>query len=259
MRVSRSLVVRSFLLMVFAMSLSTASAADKKVGTFLTKQFKNTDDTMSPYVVFVPHGHDKSKPTPILLFLHGAGETKGTKGGMMPVEQGLAPHIKRMEEKGKPFPFLVVIPQAEAVKTQVPGRWHPENPDGKRALAMLDEVSKEYNADAKKTYLTGLSMGGFGTWAIAAKYPERWAAIAPICGGGEAAWAEKLKDLPCWCFHGAEDRVVPAKLSRDMIEAIKTAGGKPRYSELPFVGHNSWDAAYAHEELFTWLLSHSKK
>jgi predicted peptidase len=251
--------VRFLSCVVLLMVPAMLSAADAKVGQFLTKEFKNADGSVSPFVLFVPHGHDKAKPTPIILFLHGAGETKGSKGGMMPIEQGIGPHIKRIEAKGKPFPFLVVIPQAEVQQTKVPGRWHPENPDGQRALAMLDQVSREYGADPNRTYLTGLSMGGYGTWAIAAAHPTKFAAIAPICGGGDVKWAEKLKTLPCWCFHGVEDRAVPVKLSRDMIEAIKAAGGTPRYSEMPYVGHNSWDAAYAHEELFTWLLSHTKK
>jgi predicted peptidase len=246
---------RLFPVMVALMTALSADAAEK--GTFVEKKFKNADGSESPYVVFVPGGHDNTKPAPVLLFLHGAGESKG--GTMMPIQQGLAPHIKRMEEKKQYFKFITIIPQAEAVKTAVPGRWHAENPDGKRALAMLDEVVKEYNGDTKRLYLTGLSMGGFGTWSIAAAHPDKFAAIAPICGGGKAEWGEKLKDLPCWCFHGAEDKVVPAKLSVEMIDAIKKAGGKPRYTEFPHVGHNSWDATYAHDELYSWLLSHSKK
>lgn len=247
--------LRLFPLLVLVMSVSPAAAADK--GTFVDKTFKNEDGTESPYVVFVPAKYDPAKPSPVLLFLHGAGETKG--GQKMPIEQGVAPHIKRREAKNEPFPFVTIIPQAEAAKTDIPGRWHPDNPDGKRALAMLDAVMKEYNGDPSRVYLTGLSMGGYGTWAIAAAHPDKFAAIAPICGGGEAAWAEKLKGVPTWCFHGVEDQAVKVEKSREMIEAIKAAGGKPRYSEMPYVGHNSWDAAYSHDELYAWLLSHRKK
>lgn len=241
--------LRVVLFVVSAMIVAPLSAADK--GSFVNKVFKNKDGHESPYVVFVPANHDKSKPTPVILFLHGAGETKG--GNKMPIEQGIAPHIKRMEEKDQAFKFITIIPQAETRD------WRVDSPNGKRALAMLDEVVKEYNGDTKRLYLTGLSMGGFGTWSIAAAHPDKFAAIAPICGGGEAEWAEKLKDLPIWCFHGDQDGSVKVQLSRDMIEAIKKAGGKPRYTEFPFVGHNSWDAAYAHEELYSWLLSHAKK
>jgi predicted peptidase len=241
--------LRLFALVTATMIAAPLAAADK--GTFVNKVFKNEDGHESPYVVFVPANHDKAKPSPVILFLHGAGETKG--GSAMPIDQGIAPHIKRMEDKKQAFKFITIIPQAET------RGWQVEGANGKRALAMLDEVVKEYNGDTKRLYLTGLSMGGFGTWSIAAAHPDKFAAIAPICGGGKAEWAEKLKDLPIWCFHGDKDGAVPVKLSRDMIEAIKKAGGKPRYSEFPHVGHNSWDAAYAHEELYSWLLSHEKK
>lgn len=241
-------------LLAVAMLAPSAAAADTG---FVNKTFKNDDGTESPYVVYVPPTIDVSKPSPIMLFLHGAGETKG--GGKMPVEQGIGPHIKRIVAKKEKFPFVVVIPQAEAVKAAVGGRWYPENPDGKRAIAMLDAAAKEYNGDPKRTYLTGLSMGGYGTWAMAYAYPDRWAAIAPICGGGKVEWADKIKDIPCWAFHGDQDKAVNVKLSRDMVDALKKAGGQPRYTELPFVGHNSWDAAYSHEELYSWLLSHAKK
>ncbi len=241
--------LRLALSVVAAMIAAPLSAADK--GTFVDKKFKNEDGHESPYVVFVPANHDKTKPSPVILFLHGAGETKG--GKMMPIEQGIAPHIKRLEEKKQPFKFITIIPQAETFG------WAAESANGKRALAILDEVVKEYNGDPKRLYLTGISMGGFGTWSVAAAHPDKFAAIAPVCGGGKAEWAEKLKDLPIWNFHGDQDSAVKVQLSRDMIDAIKKAGGKPRYTEFPFVGHNSWDAAYAHDELYSWFLGHAKK
>lgn len=239
---------RSAFLMV-AMLTAPLAAADK--GTFVDKVFKNEDGHESPYVVFVPAKLDKTKPNPVLLFLHGAGETKG--GSMMPIQQGIAPHIKRIEDKGQSFKFITIIPQAES------RGWQVETANAKRALAMLDAVVKEYNGDPKRLYLTGLSMGGFGTWSIAAAHPDKFAAIVPICGGGKTEWAEKLKDLPIWCFHGDQDGAVKVQLSREMIGAVKKAGGKPRYSEFPNVGHNSWDAAYAHDELYSWLLSQAKQ
>jgi predicted peptidase len=129
---------------------------------------------------------------------------------------------------------------------------------------MLDDVMKEYKADASRVYLTGLSMGGYGTWSLAAAHPEKWAAIAPICGGvrdaaAVTATAEKIKDIPCWCFHGGADPTVKPEKSREMIEAIKKAGGSPKYTEYPGVGHNSWEKAYATPELWTWLAEQKKK
>jgi predicted peptidase len=102
-------------------------------------------------------------------------------------------------------------------------------------------------------------MGGMGTFSIAAAHPDRWAAIVPICGRGDVKTAAKLKDIPCWCFHGDADSAVNVSGSRNMMEAIKKAGGSPKYTEYPGVGHNSWDKAYAEKELFPWLLEQKKK
>ncbi|HVK19646.1 MAG TPA: alpha/beta hydrolase-fold protein [Fimbriiglobus sp.] len=235
--------------------LGMATAGDKPKTGFVDKTFKNADGSESPYVVFVPHTYDGTKPVPVILFLHGAGETKG--GKMLPVQQGLAPHIKGRREKT--FPAIVIIPQAESARTKVGGRWYADAPDGKRALAMLDATMKEYKVDPDRQYLTGLSMGGFGTWHMAFSHPDRWAAIVPICGGGDPKGAEKFKDIPCWAWHGGDDKVVRPELSRQMVEALKKAGGEPRYTELEYVGHNSWDSTYATEDLYAWLFRQSKK
>lgn len=250
MRLSRALAAVALLACA---ALLPARADDKPKTGFVDKVFKNADGTESPYVVFVPKSYDGTKEVPVILFLHGAGETKNPKAkkdGKMPVEVGLGPAIKKRE---KDFPFIVVIPRAEGFG------WAADNANGKRALAMLDATMKEYKVDPKRQYLSGLSMGGFGTWNIAAAHPDRFAAIAPICGGGNAKDAEKLKSIPCWCFHGDADNVVKPELSRTMIDAIKKAGGSPKYTEYPKVGHNSWDAAYGTDELYTWLLEQKKK
>jgi predicted peptidase len=231
-------------------ALLPARAEDKPKTGFIDKTFKNADGTTSPYVVFVPKDYDGTKEYPVILFLHGSGETKGDKSGKMPVQVGIGTAIKKRE---KDFPFIVVIPQSEK------RTWGASSDDGKRALAILDEVEKEYKIDVKRQYLTGLSMGGFGTWSIAAAHPDRWAAIVPICGGGNPKDAEKIKSIPCWCFHGDADAAVPVQRSRDMIDALKKAGTEPKYTEYEKVGHNSWDKAYGTDDLYKWLLEQKKK
>jgi len=232
---------------------SSAVAADTG---FVDKTFKDSSGTEHKYVLFVPHDYKKDKPTPTILFLHGAGETKQKEGAKakgspkMPVEVGIGPAIKKRE---KTFPFLTIIPQAPTFG------WGAGSAGGKLALAILEEVEKDYSVDKKRIYLTGLSMGGMGTWSHAVTTPEKWAAIVPICGRGDPKQAEKIKDLPCWAFHGDADTAVNVSGSRDMIEAIKKAGGNPKYDEYKGVGHNSWDKAYATDELYEWLLKQSKK
>ncbi len=229
------------------MALS-AQAADTG---FLDKTFKDSTGTEHKYVLFVPHDYKKGQTRPTILFLHGAGETKTKDGkGKMPVEVGIGPAIKKRE---KTFPFITIIPQAP-----VRG-WQNGGESAKMALGILESVEKEYTVDAKRTYLTGLSMGGFGTWSIAAALPDKWAAIVPVCGGGDVKSAEKIKDIPCWNFHGDTDTAVKVELSRTMIEALVKAGGKPKYDEYKGVGHNSWDKAYGTDELYEWMLKQSKK
>jgi predicted peptidase len=218
----------------------------KKVG-FVDRVHKDADGKEIKYVLFVPADYKGDKPYPVILFLHGAGETKG--GTKMPVEVGIGTAIKKQE---KTFPFITIIPQAQQ------RGWGADGAEGKRAIAILDEVMKEYKTDPKRVYLTGLSMGGAGTWSLATKYPERWAAIVPICGGGDATKAAAIKDIPCWCFWGDKDAPAVASMPK-MVTAIKDAGGNAKFTVYPGVGHNSWDMAYDTKELFDWLLMQSKK
>jgi predicted peptidase len=222
-------------------------AADPPTG-FIDRVYKGTDGAEAKYVIFVPADYKGDKPYPVILFLHGAGET-GTDGTKQ-TKTGIGPAIRKQE---KTFPCIVVFPQSQKRS------WRADSEDGKRALAILEEVKKDYKVDDKRIYLTGLSMGGFGTWSMAAAHPDKWAAIVPICGSGSPATAEKIKDIPCWCFHGDADTAVKVEGSRNMIKALEAAGAKPKYSEYPGVGHNSWDKAYGTKELWEWLLMQQKK
>lgn len=233
--------VGSFALFAFALSAQAAETG------FIDKVHTDADGKTAKYVVFVPKDYDGKKEYPVILFLHGSGET-GTDGKKQ-VGTGIGTAIKKMPD----FGFITILPQSHK------RTWQAGSDDANRALAMLETTQKEYKTDSKRIYLTGLSMGGYGTWSLAAKYPEKWAAIVPICGGGNPADAAKFKDIPCWNFHGDDDKAVKVEKSREMIKALKDAGGHPEYTEYPGVGHNSWDKAYATKELYPWLLKHSKK
>jgi predicted peptidase len=228
--------------------VSAILAADPVERGFLHRVFKDKDGNEAKYIVFVPHDYKGDRPYPLILFLHGAGET-GTDGEKQ-AAVGIGPAIKKQE---KTFPFIVVFPQSQK------RTWKADSDDAQRALAIVAEVTKHYRVDPKRMYLTGLSMGGFGTWSLAAQYPDRWAAIVPICGGGNPADADKIKHIPCWCFHGDADKAVKVERSREMIQALKKAGGQPRYDEYPGVGHNSWDRAYGTADLYQWLLMQQLK
>jgi predicted peptidase len=224
--------------------LSSARAADNDDRGFLDRVYEDAQGTAAKYVLFVPHDYKGDKPYPLILFLHGAGET-GTDGKRQ-AQVGLGPAIKKHEQT---FGFLAVFPQSQK------RNWRADSEDGQRAIKILDQVMKDYKVDPQRVYVTGLSMGGVGTWSLAVKYPKRWAAIVPICGGGKPEDAAKIKDIPCWSFQGEADKTVPPERSRGMIQALKEAGAQPKYTEYPGVGHNSWDKAYGTPELYEWLLT----
>ena len=240
------------LVLAFALlaAVGAVKAGDSKTG-FVNKIHKGKDGD-SKYVLFVPHSFKlANKEFPCILFLHGAGE-RG-EDGELPVKQGIGNAIK-FKNNEKTFEFFTIFPQA-----RLKGSWKAGEPDADRALAILEEVKKDYPIDSKRIYLTGLSMGGAGTWSLAAAHPEKWAAIAPICGRGDPETATKIKHIPCWAFCGDKDNAKLVDSTRGMIKALKAAGSEPRYSEYPFVGHNSWDSAYVTPELYPWFLKHSTK
>ncbi|MBI3683380.1 MAG: prolyl oligopeptidase family serine peptidase [Acidobacteria bacterium] len=246
--------------------LSLALICSAETG-FLNRTVK-LGDTTYRYQVYVPMDWTAEKKWPVILFLHGAGE-RGDDG-IIQTEVGMGGAIRRFSDR---FPAIVVLPQCRKES------WWSLPEMMEQAMAALDRSAKEFNGDTTRLYLTGLSMGGFGTWAIAAKYPGKFAAYAPVCGGirlparvaalqpqnagaSEDPYAETAKKVgttPVWVFHGDADPVVPVSESRKMVEAIKAAGGNVRYSEYEGVGHNSWDRAYREPEFPVWLFSQERK
>jgi len=199
--------------------------------------------TSLKYLLYLPDGYDKKgQALPLIVFLHGAGE-RGND-----LKKVKAWGIPKMLEKKKDFPFIVVSPQCPA------GAWWTEYAESLKAL--IDYIKTEYNVDASRIYLTGLSMGGFGTWYMAERYPDEFAAIAPVCGGGDVFWAKQIT-VPVWAFHGAKDDVVLLQRSQEMVDAIKSAGNNNvKFTIYPELGHGCWEAAYGDEELYKWFLSH---
>lgn len=238
-------------LIVTAIVLATGESAfaQQQRSGFQLKVFKD-DAGSHKYAVFVPAGYTPAKKWPVILFLHGAGE-RGTDG-LLPTGVGLGPLVKAREAN---FPFLVVFPQNEEVHGRILTGWGPDTPDGKRALAILAQVEKDFSVDPKREILTGWSMGGYGVWEIAAANPERWLSVVALSGGGDVTLAGKLKDVRVWAYHGARDKVVRPEGTRSLVEAIKAAGGQPRYTEIADGDHNIWTQVYDDDRLFAWMLS----
>ncbi len=245
----KRVLARTPVLFVFAglALMPTQISADDKPTTTKqqAKHFEKeiTVQVKLDYLLYLPPNYDKEeKSWPLVLFLHGAGES----GQDLSKVKVHGP--PKLVEAGKEFPFIVVSPQAPRMG------W-----DVQTLNALLDDVVANYNVDKDRIYVTGLSMGGFGTWALAAAYPDRFAALAPICGGGNAADAKKLKNLPIWVFHGAKDNVVPPSRSENMVQALKEAGATHvKFTLYPNANHDSWTETYNNPEMWDWLLQQKR-
>ena len=226
----------SLLCLVLAFSAS-AQNVQKSMHAVLQSQIN--------YLLFVPKNYtENGTPVPLIIFLHGSGE----RGSDLNRVKAWGPPA--IVEKNPDFPFMVVSPQVPEGDW-----WHAD-----LLKAMLDDVLTKYNVDRHRVYLTGLSMGGYGAWDFAINYPDYFAAVAPICGGGIPLRAGRLKDIPTWVFHGKKDETVPEQYSAVMVEALRAAGGDVRYTVLPEGGHvDAWVYAYDQAGLFDWFLQQRRK
>ncbi len=220
-------------------SSSSLVLGDDQAGVQQPVNLKTQVEVEMDYLLYLPKHYDKQKSWPLLLFLHGAGE----RGDDLELVKKHGP--PKLIAKGKEFPFIVVSPQCSADVW-----WEPIE-----LTALLDKIIDTHNVDEDRIYVTGLSMGGFGTWRLAAYTPDRFAAIAPICGGGEAYWARRFRHLPTWAFHGAKDKGVPVERSQEMIDALKENGGQPKLTIYPDAGHDSWTETYHNPQFYEWLLA----
>ncbi len=217
------------------------------------------------YRLLKPAKIDAGKKYPLVLFLHGAGE----RGSDNVAQLKSFPTVIATDENREKYPCFVLAPQCRADKKWSDVNWSdptsqplPEKPseDLQAALAELKAVCNAEPVDENRIYLTGLSMGGYGSWDLAERMPEHFAAVAPICGGGDNSKADKLVKLPIYCYHGDQDQAVPVVRSRGMIEAITKAGGHPKYRELSGIGHNCWDRAYSDADgVIPWMFEQVKK
>lgn len=195
------------------------------------------------YLLYLPTDFEKKDSWPLVLFLHGAGE----RGDDLEKVKVHGP--PKLIEEGKSFPFVVISPQCREGRT-----WEPVE-----LTALVDDAVAKYKIDKDRIYVTGLSMGGFGTWALASYSANRFAAIIPICGGGDTVYAHRLARLPIWVFHGAKDSAVSLKRSEDMVEAVKKNDGNVKFTIYPDAGHDSWTATYDNPEVYEWMLQQTRK
>lgn len=227
----------------------------------LEKRTYSGDATKLHYRLLKPATIEKGKAYPLVVFLHGAGE-RGDDNDKQLVH-GVAEFAK--SENRSKYPCFLIAPQCPTGKSWAPfsRKAKPATTDDKSSplsltIDLVAALQKEFPIEPKRIYITGLSMGGYGTWAALARRPDLFAAGVPICGGGDEKWAERIAKIPVWVFHGALDRVVPPERSRVMVEALKKAGAEPKYTEYPKENHASWVPAYKDAEMFAWLFAQKK-
>jgi len=201
------------------------------------------------YWLYLPPDYDpqSSKRWPLILFLHGFGERGDSLDDLERVKLHGIPHVL---DSGKDLPFIVVSPQCSRQS------WWTLETEVLKAL--LDSIMAQYAVNPAQVYLTGLSMGGFGSWTLGIAYPELFAAIAPVCGGGVSSEVSALKQVPVWAFHGALDDVVLVSHSQEMVDALQKAGGDVRLTIYRDLKHDSWTVTYDNPEFYDWFLSHEK-
>ncbi len=220
---------------------SPALKTGQNANVLKTKIYEQTVDIN--YLLFLPKSYNEQKSDwPMIVYLHGAS-LRGTD-----VNRVKRYGLPRMVEKNGEFPFVLLSPQSPPGKA-----WQPERVD-----RVVEHVLSAYRIDPDRVYLTGLSLGGYGTWATAAAFSNRYAAIAPISGGGVAAFVDSLKRTPVWAFHGAKDTAVPLSESQSMVDALNIIGGDVRFTVFPKGEHDVFLQVYRNPDLYEWFLQHSK-
>ena len=227
---------------------------------FVAREFRGDEGQTMPYRLLTPESYDSGQRYPLVIFFHGAGE-RGVDNEKQLVH---GTSLFLQPENREKHPCFVLAPQCPEKQQWVEMPWggdsgeRPAAPSAsmRLALGIISALGKEFSIDTNRVYVTGLSMGGYATWDCITRFPDRFAAGVPICGGGDARTiTPSVAQVPVWAFHSDDDPVVKPKRTRDMIEAMRRAGGQPIYSEYSGLGHNSWDRAYKEAELLPWLFN----
>ncbi len=230
---------------------------------FEPREYADDQGNVLKYRLMKPLDYKPSQKYPVVLFLHGAGERGNDNAAQL--KHGMKEFTA--ESRRREYPCYVIAPQCPTEKKWVEVDWsassHQAPVEASVSLRLSIEVIRSMiessGVDRTRIYITGLSMGGYGTWDAVARYPDLFAAAVPICGGGDPSTIEKMLKTPIWAFHGGKDKVVLPQRSREMIDGLKKAGADPKYTEYPDAGHDSWTETYANPELYRWMFGQRRK
>jgi predicted peptidase len=227
----------------------------RSVDGFQARMFKSRRGETMPYRLFIPANYDAKRKYPIVFWLHGGGgrgndNLKQISGGNV---DGTRVWVSAAAQQKNPV--FVLAPQCPIDQSWTTIEGVRSTRALEVALEVLSSVEQEFNIDLHRRYVAGQSMGGLGTWSVITEHPRMFAAAIPVCGAGDESLASRLIRMPIWAFHGALDQTVSVNRSRRMIDAIRQAGGDPRYTEYPNVGHNSWEPAFREPRLLDWVFA----
>ena len=230
---------------------------------FEARSYTDAKGEALPYRLLKPENYDPKQKYPLVVFFHGAGE-RGTDN--VAQLKHCVPTFIKPEVRAK-YPCFVLVPQCPQNEKWVDMDWGgekgtmPAAPSSsmRKALELIDALQKEFSIDAKRLYVSGISMGGYATWDVLCRKPGMFAAGVPICGGGDVSKVAPMAKVPVWAFHSEDDNAVKVVRTRTMIQAMKDAGGSPKYTEYTGLGHNSWTKAYSEPELLPWLFAQHRQ
>jgi len=238
-----------------------AVACQKPVdGTgFVERGYVNIEGERMRYLLFTPKQYDRQKKYPLVLWLHGGGARGDNPGIILSWGDKHGPLFLARPDNQSAYPCFILAPQCPTGKLWANPFADTILVETRLLLEILDSIQTEFAVDSTRLYVMGISMGGYAIWDLIARKPDLFAAAAPICGGGNPSKARLMVNTPIWAFHGDEDELVGVEESRRMIEAIKQAGGKPKYTEYKGVGHNAWERAFAEPDFLKWTFSQTRK
>lgn len=254
---AKVIMIYVLLILTAGFKISAATTAE----SMQALSFIDGNGTVLPYRLFLPNDYDADKKYPVLLFLHGAGERGSDNYIQIASNVGIIDRIINSTDDA--YDCIIIAPQCAGgyqwVDTPCWGSYDQSEIAISKYLAVTVELLKHiqdtYSVDSSRLYVTGLSMGGYGTWDLITRYPDMFAAALPVCGGGDPSKAELIKDMAIWAFHGSADDIVPVMGTREMVAALEQSGSSVIYTEYPGVNHFCWHNAYAEPNLLSWLFA----
>jgi len=252
--------MKIFRIVLIMAAFAQISFSQTEQSGWLPRIFTSTDGHGTPYRLFVPSSYQSGKSYPLILWLHGSAgrgtdNIRNISGG-----NELGSHIWTYPENQKLHPCFVVAPQCPDTTLWVTNDGREDPPDQLDfVVQLLSSIEKMYHIDTNRVYVSGQSMGGVATWEILERYPEKFAAGIPLCGLSDTRKASVLSKIPIWAFHGAADSIVSVTHAREMIDALRKAGGHPKYTEYKGVGHDVWTVAFKERTLLEWVFSQHRQ